>query len=106
AEAERSLTLDAESFFARFQVMRAYAWAGRYDQAVAVAPELLMESGRHVWAVALLAWAYARSGQADLACACYEELKARSRHEFVSRAWLSSAACSAGKAEEAVGWLE
>jgi serine/threonine-protein kinase len=106
AEAERSLTLDAESFFARFQVMRAYAWAGQYDRAVEVAPELLMESGRHVWVVALLAWAYARSGQVDLARACYEELNARSRHEFVSRAWLSSAACSAGDAEKAVRWLE
>jgi TolB-like protein/Tfp pilus assembly protein PilF len=106
AEAERALELDTESFFARYQVMRAYASAGRYERARGVAPELLMDSGRHVWVLALLAWTYARSGRDDLARATYEELEGRSGHEFVSRAWLSSAACSAGKAEDAVRWLE
>ena len=105
-EAERALALDSDSFFARFQVMRAHAYAGRYERAAEVSQELLMESGRHVWAMGLLAWVHARSGREDLARSCYDEIHARSRHEFVSPAWLSSAACSAGDVESAVRWLE
>jgi hypothetical protein len=33
--------------------------------------------------------------------ACYDELEARSRHEFVSPVWLSVAATSAGLTEDA-----
>lgn len=38
AEAERSLRLDADSFFAHWEVMRAHAWAGHHDRAIEEAP--------------------------------------------------------------------
>ena len=106
AEAERSLELDPESFFAQWQVMRAHAWAGAYERALGEAPGVLAESGRHPWALGVLAWIHARTGRIDRARACYDELEARSRHEFISRAWLSSAACSAGLVDDAVRWFE
>jgi hypothetical protein len=47
-----------------------------------------------------------RTGQADRARAVYEELQARSRHDFVSRAWLFISAGSAGLEEQSNRWAE
>ncbi|HTM00583.1 MAG TPA: protein kinase [Candidatus Omnitrophota bacterium] len=105
-EAERSLHLDPESFFAQWSLMRSHALAGHYGRAVEMAPALLGESGRHPWALGLLAWAHNRLGRRGHARACYDELEARSRHEFVSRAWLSSTAGSAGREDDALRWFE
>ena len=105
-EAERSMGLDAESFFARWNLMRAHAWAGHYDRAIEEAPTLLGDSGRHNWALGLLAWTYGRAGRTDRARACYDELEGRSRHEFVSPCWLSVAAGCADLEEPAIGWAE
>jgi serine/threonine-protein kinase len=106
AEAERSLALDPESFFAQWSLMRSLVLAGHYEQGIALAPSLLGDSGRHSWALGLLAWTYGRAGSADRTRACYDELEARSRHEFVSRAWLASAAGSAGLPDEGIHWME
>ena len=106
AEAERSFGLDADSFYAHWNVMRGHAWAGRYDRAIHEAPALFGTSGRHTWALGLLAWTYGRAGRADRARAVYDELEARSRHEFVSRAWLAIAAGSAGLVDESIRWAE
>ena len=106
AEAERSVALDPESFFAQWDLMRAYAWSGMHDRVAAMAPGVLADSGRHPWALGLLAWSYGRAGRADSARACYDELEGRSRHEFVSRSWLSIAAGSAGLEGPAVAWAE
>src|SRR6266850_1471545 len=105
-EAERSMGLDAESFFARWNLMRAHAWAGHYDRAIENAPTLLGDSGRNHWALGLLAWTYGRAGRTDRARACYDELEGRSRHEFVPPCWLSVAAGCADLEESAIGWAE
>jgi tetratricopeptide (TPR) repeat protein len=106
AEAERSFALDADSFFAHWNVMRSHAWAGHYQRAIEEAPALFAVSGRHHWALGLLAWTYGRAGRTDRARAVYDELEARSRHEFVAPSWLAVAAASAGLAEEAIRWAE
>ncbi|HLQ66542.1 MAG TPA: protein kinase [Candidatus Limnocylindrales bacterium] len=106
AEAERSMALDAESFFAHWNMMRGHAWAGHLDRAIAEAPALLVDSGRHPWALGLLAWTYGRAGRSDLARACYDELEGRSRHEFVSPSWVSVAAGAAGLEEATIRWIE
>ena len=103
-EADRSMGLDAESFFARWNLMRAHAWAGDHDRAIEMAPALLGDSGRHIWALGLLAWTYGRAGRLTSARACYDELEGRSRHEFVSPCWLSVAAGSAELEEPAIRW--
>ena len=105
-EAKRSIRLDEESFFARWSLMRAHAWAGQYDSAMELAPGILGDSGRHHWALGLLAWTYGRAGQTDRARACYDELEGRSRHEFVSPCWLSVAAGCADLEEPAIRWGE
>ena len=105
-EAERSVGLDADSFFAHLEVMRSNAWAGHYDRAIAEAPALLGASGRHSWGLGILAWTHGKAGHAEMARACYDELEARSRHEFVASSWLAVAAASAGLAEDAFRWAE
>ena len=106
AEAERSHALDADSFYAHWNVMRAHAWAGRYDRAIAEAPALFALSGRHPWALGLLAWTHGRAGSTKKAHAVYDELAARARHEFVSPAWLAISAGSAGLEAEWIAWAE
>jgi tetratricopeptide (TPR) repeat protein len=106
AEAERSVALDAESFFAQWNLMRACAWSGRYDRAMESAPGLLADSGRHPWALGLLAFTHGRAGRAEEAKACYDELEGRSRHEFVPSAWLAIAAGWGGLEGPAVRWAE
>jgi serine/threonine-protein kinase len=105
-EAERAVGLDPESFFARWNLMRAHGWAGDHERAIAEAPALLGDSGRHNWALGLLGWTYGRAGRTDRARACYDELEGRSRHEFVSPCWLSIAAGSADLEDPAIHWAE
>ena len=106
AEAQRSLALDADSFYAQWNVMRSHAWLGHYDRALAEAPALFASSGRHIWALGLLAWIHGKAGDTKHARAVYDELEARSRHEFVSPAWLAIASASAGLMEDAMRWAE
>ena len=105
-EAERAMSLDAESFFPQWNLVRAHAWMGRYDRAIALAPAILAESGRHQWVLGLLAWTYAKAGRVVEARAVRDEMEGRSRHEFVSPFWLATAAEAAGLSEEAIRQVE
>jgi serine/threonine protein kinase len=106
AEAERAIEFDDEAFFAQWNLMRAYAWDGQYERAIQVAPALLRMSGRHPWGLGALAWTYGKSGRVDWARAVYDEIEARSRHEFMSPFWLAVAAESAGLQEQAIGFVD
>ena len=105
-EAERAMSLDADSFFSQWNLVRAHAWTGRLDQAVQLAPTILAESGRHQWVLGLLAWIHARSGRLDAARAVHDEMEGRSRHEFVSPFWLATAASAAGLPDDAIRLAE
>jgi tetratricopeptide (TPR) repeat protein len=105
-EAERAVSLDADSFFSQWNLMRGHAWLGDGDRAIALAPAILAESGRHQWVLGLLAWTYGKAGRVDEARAVRDELEGRSRHEFVSPFWLATAAASAGLPDEAIRRVE
>jgi serine/threonine-protein kinase len=106
AEAEHAANLDPESFFPQWNRMRAYAWAGDFARAIAFAPAVLADSGRHPWVLGLLAWTYARAGNESGARAVRDELEARARHEFVAPLWLSVAESAAGNPDEAMRQAE
>jgi serine/threonine-protein kinase len=106
AEAERALALDTESFFAQWNRIRAYAWAGHHDQALEEARGFLGSSGRHQWALGILGWIYGLAGLPASARACHDELEARSRHEYVAPSWLAITALSAGLADESIRWTQ
>jgi tetratricopeptide (TPR) repeat protein len=98
--AERAHQLDPDSFFAHWNLMRAKAYAGLYDDAIAMAPRVLMVSGRNQWALGQLAWTYGQSDRQARARAVHDELEGRSRHEFVSPFWLAVTADAAGLEDE------
>jgi serine/threonine-protein kinase len=104
--AQRSYEVDAESFFAHWNLMRSHAWAGDYELAIELAPGLLNVSGRHPWGLGTLGWAYGKAGQSAAARAVFDELEGRSRHDFVSPCWLAVTAASAGLREESIRCVE
>ena len=106
AVAESSLGADADSFYSQWNVMRAHAWAGHYERAIAEAPSLFAVSGRHQWALGLLGWTYGEAGHVERARACYDELEARSRHEYIAPSWLAVVGSAAGLTELAIEWVE
>jgi serine/threonine-protein kinase len=106
AEAERAMALDPDSFYPLWNLMRGLAWGGHYDRAIQEAPVLFANSGRHIWALGLLAWTFGRAERREKARAVYDEMEGRSRHEYVSRFWLAVAAGSAGLGTESVQWAE
>jgi tetratricopeptide (TPR) repeat protein len=105
-EAERAMSLDADSFFPQWNLLRATAWLGRYEDAIALSSTILAESGRHQWVLGLLAWIHAKAGRIEDARAVCDEMEGRSRHEFVSPFWLATAAAAAGLPEEAIRRVE
>ena len=106
AAAERALGLDADSFFAQWNLMRAHAFLGRHDRAIAMAPALLAESGRHQWVLGQLAWIYGATGRGEAARAIHDEMEGRSRHEYMSPFWLAVAASAAALPDEAIRRME
>jgi eukaryotic-like serine/threonine-protein kinase len=103
---ERAVALDQESFFAQWNVVRSHAWSGNYARAIDLSPALLRSSGRHQWALGILAWSLGKSGDAERARAIHDELMARSRSEFVAPFWLAVSATSCGLEEEATRQVE
>ncbi len=104
--ARRAVELDPDSFFRQWQLLRSYAWAGQDERVIEMGPELLLVSGRHSWALGVLAAAYARSGQPVIARAIHDELEARSRMEYTSRFWLAATAAASGLLDEAMRWAK
>jgi serine/threonine-protein kinase len=105
-EAERAFAMDRESFFAHWNLVRAHAWAGGYRHAIELMPALLRVSGRHQWALGILAWSLGKAGETERARAVHDEMMARARHEFMAPFWLAASAASAGFPDEATRQLE
>jgi serine/threonine-protein kinase len=102
AAARRGLEADPASFFAQWSLLAGLTWAGRYDEAVALGPAMLADSGRHLWVLAALARAHAGAGRVGIARAIHDEVEARSRMERVSPAWRAAVAAAAGRMDEAM----
>ncbi len=105
AEAERAIELDPDSFFPQWNLIRAHAWARDHARALALASSVLAESGRHHWVLGLVAWIHGEAGHTELARAVYDELEARSRHEFTPPFWLAVAASAARLDDAALEWV-
>ncbi len=105
-EAERAMTIEDDSFFAQWNLVRAHAFVGHYAHAIDLTPALLRESGRHTWGLGVLGWCYGNIGDARRARAVHDELEARSRHEWVSPFWLTLTASAAGDEASMIRNLE
>jgi serine/threonine-protein kinase len=103
ASAHEAVEVDPNNFFAQWNRMRAYVWAGRHEEALELGPALLVSAGgRHPWTLVLHVVAHAGLGHNEVATAAYEELDARSRWEYVGAAWVAAAAASLGRLDEAM----
>ena len=76
-EARRGTELDPQSFLAWWCLSCALQLSGDFDAAVLAAERAAAMSGRHQWAMAVLASSLARSGRMDEAREAYAELQAR-----------------------------
>jgi tetratricopeptide (TPR) repeat protein len=98
--AQRAIELDSESFLPRFTLQSALYRSGQFDQAVAAGQTALAMSGRHPWAMAILALTLAAWGKT--AEAVYSELLARARREYVLPSTLALAATAAAQGDNAM----
>jgi predicted Zn-dependent protease len=101
----RAVEADPASFFAQWSFMRSHAFAGDLDGALALAPSLLVTSGRNAWALGTFGWILAKANDPSRARAVYDEMEARSRLEHMSPFWLAVAAAAADLPQEALGIL-
>jgi tetratricopeptide (TPR) repeat protein len=99
---ERGVQLDPDSFIARWILHIALYFSGRLEESVAVGEAALAMSGRHPWAMATLAVAFADWGRPADAEAVYAELMARARRCYVQPSELAFAAAAAGMRDETI----
>jgi tetratricopeptide (TPR) repeat protein len=99
---ERAVTLDPESFLARWCYHIALHLSGRFEEAVATGETALVMSGRHPWGMATLATTFADWGRAQQAESVYTEMQVRAQRYYVQPAVLAIAAAAAGRRDEAI----
>ena len=101
-QAVKAIELDPDAFVTRWILQIVYGWASRYPEAEQAGEEALAISGRHPWAMGMLAATYGKWGKPEKASAIYEELKARTGREYVQPSMFALAALGAGLLDEAV----
>ena len=90
--ARRGTELDPQSYLAWWTYGGALLLREDYDGAVVALDRALALSGRHIWALALLATSHARAGRTTEARTVYAEIDARRAHGYVQPALLVVAA--------------
>jgi len=91
-----ALRIDPDCFLARWALLTAFNSQERFEKAVAVGEAALRASGRYPWMLASLARTYANWGRPADSEALYQELRWRSKREYISPlvlAWAAAAAC-------------
>ena len=68
-QAVKATELDPDAFFPRWILQLLYGWASRYPEAEQAGEEALAISGRHPWAMAMLAATYGNWGKPEKASA-------------------------------------
>ena len=97
-----AVELDSDSFLPRWTLQMVFWFAGRFEEAVQAGQTALAMSGRHPWAMSILAVTLADWGKTAEAEAVYDEMTARSRREYVLPAALALAAGAAARQHEAM----
>ena len=90
--ARRGAELDPQSFLAWWTYGTALLLSGDHDAAIIALERSLAISGRHIWALALLAAGHARAGRMNEARAVYAEIDARRARGYVQPGLLVVAA--------------
>jgi hypothetical protein len=88
------IEIDPGSYLGHWTLLEALHWAGKHEEAAAVAERALAISGRHTWALTTLTMIYAGWGRMDDARAVFQELEARAAREYVQPSMLCAAAAA------------
>jgi adenylate cyclase len=99
---ERAVELDPESFIARWCLLYDLCVSRRFEAAAAVGEAALGMSGRHCWAMWVIALVFADWGKPADADSIYAEMLARARRQYVPPSTLALAASAAGIEEQAI----
>ena len=97
---------DPESYIGHFALQACYEAASRLPEAIASGHAALAVSGRHPWAVAMLASTYADWGKPSEARAIHDELVARAAETYVQPSVMAWSAAAAGLKDDVVALVE
>lgn len=99
---QRALEMDPESFIAHIAHLFDLCVSSRFEEAAAHGELALAMSGRHPWAMAVLAVTFGDWGKRAEAESVYAELAARARRSYVQPSTLALAASAAGFEDQAI----
>lgn len=100
--ARRALELDSDSFLAWLSLQGALYLGGKFEESVAAGEMALAMSGRHPWALAILAVTLADWCKPADVDAIYAEMLARAHRQYMSPTVMAIAASAAGREDEAI----
>lgn len=102
--AYRALELDGESLLPHWVLQMVFYFSNRFRESIAAGEGALRVSGRHPWAMAVLATTLRECGKQKEADTIYRELLARADREYVQPTILAFCADAAGQPEEAINY--
>jgi TolB-like protein/lipoprotein NlpI len=105
-EGEKALALDPASVPASFVLTLSLSGAGRHDEAIEAGERVVRMTGRMPYFVAILGVVLGLSGRRDAARQALEELRERSRHEYVAPLLLAIIHSGLGEVAEGIAVLE
>jgi serine/threonine-protein kinase len=104
--AREAMNLDPNSWFGRYQLLRAYGGQGKYDLAVAEAERALPLSKGSARVAAALGHVYAASGRNEEARRVLAELLAKSQSQYVAAFGIATVYAGLGDKAQVLDWLE
>ncbi len=102
----KSLEMDPSFFLAHFYLIPAYEQKGMFEEAIKELQKAIALSGNSASMTALIGHVYAVSGRRDKALEVLEELKERSKREYVSSFFFILIYLGLDEVEQAFKWLE
>ena len=103
-QVQHAVKLDPAAFLSRFTLFSAWILAGQIEEATLGLEAFLTASGRHPWAVAGLAFAYAECDRSNEARKLYTEMRAKD--SYVSPILLAASAFAAGEHDDALRYAQ
>ena len=105
-QCQKTVEMDASFAEAHVCMMNSYEQRGMYKEAIAEIQKAIGLSRDNLVYIAALGSLCAASGRRGEALSILDELKARSKHEYVPSGLFFSLYSALGEKEQAIGWLE
>jgi len=103
---ENGIELDPHSFLSVMNKGNVYIAMGKYPEAIATGKIALEISNRHNWVVNGLIWNYCLAGQVEEARSLFNEMKERSKKEYIPNALLGISAAYLHDLDDSFAYFE